>query len=366
MKPRRKNMGQYRKSKGLISLRTSKNQKSSNPMSKSLKLGTLVNLRKSGKGSEMTKASPTMHIKKTRTNNLNKMAKKSRGVRGLLSLHSEDEPLVISQEIKKKNDILRSEIIERQKKMGKHRVSNIRSVSMVVGDEDKKMIRKKMTSNANKKRLSNKTPPTTGRKDFIQKKMEFLKNNRTTKFQKQSSTKRNKVSYKTQHATMKNTNTLPRKAYTSNNRPNLMNLRKKSKTMRTMQATQKKSSQSRGAKRLSGSRKNGDSRKKYGNISKKGRNPVKQTPKENSKRSLNNIYKRNNSSKHKKQEKKISYQNGPQLKETLEKKKNEVEREKVNAERRLRKKGINQPENFENIYEIQKEKKISKLENLKN
>ena len=82
MKSKRRDLGQYRKNKGLTSLRTSKNQKGSNPMSKSLKLGGLSNLRKSGKGSELTKESPSVHNKRTRTNNLKKMKEKDRRMRG--------------------------------------------------------------------------------------------------------------------------------------------------------------------------------------------------------------------------------------------------------------------------------------------
>ena len=146
-------MMQYRKGKGLISLRTSHNAKPSNPMTKSLKLGTLVNLRKSGKGSVMTKASPTTHDRRNKTNNPGR-THKTRRLRGLLSFQSEEESLGVSQELRKKNALLRSEIIERQKKMGKLREEPIRSVSAIVGDEVK-MERKKLGGN-NAKKKSNK------------------------------------------------------------------------------------------------------------------------------------------------------------------------------------------------------------------
>ena len=124
-------MASYRKGKGLISLRTSQNVKRGNPMSKSLKLGGLMNLRKSGKGSDMTKASPSTNERKAKTNNLRKIHQKNKRIRGILSFQSEEESLVASQELRKKNALLRSEIIERQKKMGKQKHDGLRSVSMV-------------------------------------------------------------------------------------------------------------------------------------------------------------------------------------------------------------------------------------------
>ena len=344
MKPKRRDIGQYRKNKGLVSLRNSQNLKGSNPMTKSLKIGTLANLRKSGKESELTKASPSMQARRTKTNNLRKMAAKNRRVRGLLSVQSEEESLILSQELRKKNDLLRSEIIERQKNLGKHKDDTIRSVSMVIGEEDKHPMRKKI--NSNKKRISQKMQSSLEKKDFIHKKLGNMKNAKGTRSGKKGLMKINGPHFKTQNMkSKKNTNTLPRKSSTSNNKIRLINIRKKTKLMKTMPLNQKKTSQPRGAKRTSGA----------GKLLNKGRNSNSRKIKENSKRSINNIYKRARSSKQNKQDVGTIY-NNKKIKNKYLTEQNPKIKIKRNPHGSMRSKGLEkkQIEDFENIYELKK------------
>lgn len=356
MKSKRKDLRNYGKNKGLASLRTSTNLKGSNPMTKSLKLGTLMNMRKSVKGSDMTKASPSMHDRRNKTNNLVK-AQKNRRMRGLLSFHSEEESMGMSQDLRKKNAMLRSEIIERQKKMGKHRPEPLRSVSMVIGDEDKH-IRKNLASNNAKKRISKKLPGSVNKRDFLEKKVESQIGN-----SKKYSDKNEKSQYKTMtHRTRGGMPTLPKKSqgksYTSNNKARLMQLRQKTGIMQTMPVQKKKISQVKTPKtRVSGT-KNSYLAKKQNKVTQKNRVSHSKKNKTNVRRSMNNIYKRPRASnKRKKQENMTIYQS--KKKERPSEKGYVTER--VRSEKKddidhqiLSKDYITNPdERFKNIYEKQ-------------
>ena len=331
MKPKRREIVKYRKSKGLASLRTSKNQKGSNSMSKSLKLGGLANLRKSTKGSELTKESPSMHSKNSKMNNFRKQKEKDRQIRNLLSCQSEEESLAISQELKKKNAILRSEIMERQKKISTKRQEGVRSVSMIVGDDQKNM-RKKMTSNANKK-------------------MEKMKN-RGRRVAKKKGMHLNGKHFKTQEM---GSNKLPKKSYTSN-KSKLGNIKKKTRILRTMPVSKKKS-QSRGTKRLSNK-----GYTKQSNVSQKSRNSNARKVKENSKRSINNIYKRSHSSQQNKQDEGTIYNHDNIKNKYFTEQKME---NKINDNAQRRTKGFtHKNEEFENIYKLQKGVMKGRISNL--
>ena len=361
MKSKRNDYPHYKKKRGLVSVRTSQNQKTSNQMSKSLKLGTLMNLRKSTKGSDITKESPSMHNRRTRTNNMRKMQNKNRRIQGLLSFQSDDEPFVATNEVKKKNDLLRSEIIERQKKMGKHKTDTIRSVSVVIEDQ-KKMGRKKLVSNNTKKRSSKKVHSSVGKKEIVQKKIDFLKNPRNSKTRKTEFSKVKENHFKTQNARIRTSmNTLPKKPqgkpYNTRNKMRMMNVRKKEKQMRTIGQNQKKQSQSRGSKRSSGNFKPGYLDKKYGKTPQKKRASNSRKSKEFSRRSINNIYKRSQSTKQNNNENKTIYQSKKgTIKQKYFTEQNKVEKVKSKTDRRIQKKGFNheQTEDFENIYEFQK------------
>lgn len=323
-------------------------------MSKSLKLGTLVNLRKSAKGSDVTKDSPSMNTRRTKTNNLRKMQGKSKRIQNLLSFQSEDEPLIVSREVRKKNDLLRSEIIERQKKMGKHRGDTIRSVSMVMADNDKHPVRKKLSSHT-KKRSAKKVPISLGKKD-AHRKLEFPKNQKNSKSRKTEFAPVNGGFFKTQNTRMRaSLNTLPKKsqskAYTMANKSRAMNPKKRQKAGRPM--AQKKQSQSRGSKRGSGNPKPGYLGKHYGKTPKKRASDSRKS--KESRRSIDNIYKRSHSTKQNKDASQTIYQGKAGAgKQKYFTEHNRNENTQNRAEQRVQKKRL-QGEDFENIYEFQKE-----------
>lgn len=345
-------MSHYRKAKGLISMRSSQNSKGPNLMSKSLKLGALMKMRNSGKGSDMTKASPTLHERKAKTNNMKKVNPKNKRIRGLLSFQSDEESLVLSQELRKKNALLRSEIIERQKKMGKRKSDALRSVSMILGDDDKQMSRKKLVSNTGKKRSSKKIHGNAN-KNFIEKKIANLKNQRSNK----TGRKVNGVHYKTQTMrrnqmmTMKNS----AKGYATSNKNRMVNLRQKNKILKTLPSLSKKMTGGRRSKRSTGNSKSGFSQKKEGKNSYKKSSGNSKKIKENSRRSINNIYKRSQSSKADKLGNMIIYENKDKaVKGNYITEKNRLKTSKDDAERRMRTKGLaTNKSNFENIYEKQ-------------
>lgn len=347
----------YGKSKGLASLRTSHNIKRANPMTKSLKLSTLMNMRKSGKGSALTKASPSMQERRNKTNNLAKVQKDRRS-RGLLSFQSDEDTTRNSQDLRKKNAMLRSEIIERQKKMGKHKAEPIRSVSMVVGDEDKAGRKKGEPGNA-KKRTSKKVPGSVNKKDFIQKKIGSGYQNLNANNSKKFASKPNAPQYKTMaHRNRQRMPLLNKKSqgksYTSNNKARLMGVRQKTGAMQTMPA-QKKTGNLRSSKGIRSNNKNSYLTKKQGRVGPKGRTSNSKKVKENV-GSMNNIYKRSRVSANKKKENNSSiYQDKDKkvAKEYVTENLKKTDKKDKDGERNLFTKAYvtNPNENFENIYE---------------
>lgn len=362
MKSKGNDYPHYRKKRGLVSVRTSQNQKDTGSMSKSLKLGNLMNMRRSGKGSDLTKESPSTQSRRTKTNNLRKMQNKNRRMQGLLSFQSEEEPSLLLQTSRKKNELLRSEIIERQKKMGKLRENGIRSVSMVIGDEDKVSARKKLGSSHAKKRNSKKGLISVGKK--MQKKIDFLKNPRNSRSRKTDFAKVKENHFKTHNLRVRNSmNTLPKKtsgkSYTSNNRARALNAKKRLKGLRQSGPVQKRQSHSRGAKKTTAPTKSGYLEKRYGKVPQKKRTSNSRKGKEESRRSIDNIYKRSQSSKQNKEAGRSIYQ-GKQV--TLKKQyfteQKKGEGSKSKPETKGSKKGFDHGGViFENIYENPKGKR---------
>ena len=191
--------------------------------------------------------------------------------------------------------------------------------------------------------------------------MEKINTPTSNAYSKRNPGRPNGVNYKTH--TIRSKNAMPilpkkshGKSYTSNNKMRLANFRQKTSIMNTMPVQKKKKPHSRNSKKVVNTPKQGYLQKKFGKGA-KSRPSNSKKGRENSRRSIDNIYKRSQSTKQNKQENETIYQNQMNAKKKKYMTEQVEKKEDEGVEQRVRGKGFmgNREEGFENIYEKQQQ-----------